>query len=178
MRPSILLIPGLFNSGPKHWQSIWQSLHPDYHRLEQRGWETPRCADWIATLDQALSAAGGPFVVAAHSTGCATVVHWAAKFPHQNRIHAAFLVGASDTEASTYPAGPTGFSPLPMQPLPFRSIVVASEDDPYVTLHRAQDFATAWGSEFINIGRARHINTDSGHGPWPEGEMWLESLRG
>jgi hypothetical protein len=65
-----------------------------------------------------------------------------------------------------------------MQPLPFRSIVVASEDDPYVTLHRAQDFATAWGSEFINIGRAGHINTDSGHGPWPEGETWLESLRG
>lgn len=178
MRPSVLLIPGLYDSGPQHWQSLWQARHPDYRRLQQKDWATPRCVDWIATLDQALSGAGGPFVLAAHSTGCATVVHWAARFPHKDRVHAAFLVGPSDPEASTYPSGPTGFAPMPMQRLPFRSVVVASEDDPYVTLERAQDFAAAWGSELRNLGRTGHINTDSGHGPWVEGEEWLERLRG
>ncbi len=178
MRPSVLLIPGLYDSGPQHWQSLWQVRHPDYRRLVQKDWNTPRCADWIATLEAALSAAGGPFVLAAHSTGCATVVHWAARFAHKNRVHAAFLVGPSDPEAATYPLGPTGFAPMPLQRLPFPSVVVVSEDDPYVTLERAQDFAAAWGSEVRNLGRAGHINTDSGHGPWLEGAEWLEKLRG
>lgn len=178
MRPSVLLIPGLYDSGPQHWQSLWQARHPDYRRLVQKDWATPRCVDWIATLDHALSSAGGPFVLAAHSTGCATVAHWAARFPHKDRVHAAFLVGPSDPEAASYPFGPTGFAPMPLQRLPFPSVVVVSEDDPYVTLERAQDFATAWGSELRNLGRAGHINTDSGHGPWVEGEEWLEKLRG
>jgi predicted alpha/beta hydrolase family esterase len=178
MRPSVLVIPGLYNSGPQHWQSIWQARHPDYQRLQQKDWATPRCIDWITALDQALSRAGGPFVLAAHSTGCATVVHWAANFPHHDRVHAAFLVGPSDPEAASYPSGPTGFAPMPLRRLPFRSVVVASEDDPYVISQRAQDFAVAWGSEFCNIGRGGHINTDSGHGPWVEGEEWLEKLRG
>ena len=177
MRPSVLLIPGLYDSGPQHWQSIWQSQHPDYLRLQQKDWATPRCADWIAALDRALSGSGGPFLLAAHSAGCATVVHWAAEFPHHDRVHAAFLVGPSDPEATSYPTGPTGFAPMPLHRLPFRSLVVASEHDPYVTLERAQHFAAAWGSEFHNLGRAGHINTDSGHGPWPEGWELLEKLR-
>jgi hypothetical protein len=65
-----------------------------------------------------------------------------------------------------------------MRRLPFPSVVIASTDDPYVTLHRAEAFAAAWGSELINIGRAGHINAASGHGPWPQGEAWLEKLRG
>lgn len=178
MRPPVLIIPGLYNSGPEHWQSIWESHNPEYRRVLQKDWNTPRCADWIASLDQALSSAGGPFVLVGHSTGCATIVHWATKYPNNNRVHAAMLVGPSDVEAPTYPPGTVGFSPMPLVRLPFHSMVVGSEDDPYVTLHRAETFAAAWGSEFINIGRAGHINTDSGHGPWPQGEEWLEKLRG
>lgn len=178
MRPPVLLIPGLYNSGPDHWQSIWQSHHLDYKRVQQKDWNTPRCADWIATLDHALSAAGGPFVLAAHSLACATVAHWSAKFPNNGRVLAALLVGPSDVEAPTYPPGTLGFTPMPLTRLPFRSLVVASSDDPYVTLHRAETFAAAWGSEFINLGRAGHINTDAGYGPWPQGEEWLEKLRG
>jgi predicted alpha/beta hydrolase family esterase len=178
MRPPVLLLPGLYNSGPEHWQSIWESQHPDFRRVKQRNWDTPRCADWIQALDAALSSAGGPFVLAAHSTACAAVAHWSAKFQNNGRVHAALLVAPSDVEAPTYPPGTDGFAPMPMRRLPFRSVVVASTDDPYVTLHRAESFAKAWGSDFINIGRAGHINADAGYGPWPQGEEWLEKLRG
>ena len=178
MRPPVLILPGLFNSGPDHWQTIWESQHPDYRRVQQRDWTTPRCADWIAALDAALSAAGGPFVLAAHSLACATVAHWARSYSSNGRVQAAFLVAPTDVEAPTFPTGSTGFQPMPIERLPFRSVVVSSVDDPYVTLHRAEAFASAWGSQFIHLGRAGHVNSDSGHGAWPEGEQWLENLRG
>jgi predicted alpha/beta hydrolase family esterase len=178
MRPPVLILPGLFNSGPDHWQSIWESQHPDYKRVLQKDWTTPRCADWMATLDAALSIAGGPFVLAAHSLACVTVARWAKNYPSNGRVHAAFLVAPTDVEAPTFPSGSEGFQPMPLGRLPFPSVVVSSEDDPYVTLHRAETFAAGWGSQFINLGRGGHINADSGHGPWPQGEQWLETLRG
>jgi hypothetical protein len=176
---SVLIIPGLNNSGPEHWQSIWEAKHPEYRRVQQTDWDTPRCSDWIQTLHAALLSSGsGPVVLAGHSSACATIAHYAALHGDcAGRVAAAFLVGPSDVEAPTYPAGPTGFSPMPLRKLPFRSIVVASTNDPFVTLERAELFATSWGSRLIKIANAGHINTASGHGPWPEGEAWLEELR-
>jgi predicted alpha/beta hydrolase family esterase len=33
-----------------------------------------------------------------------------------------------------------------------------------------------WGSTFVEIGSAGHINADSGHGKWPAGIALLERL--
>jgi predicted alpha/beta hydrolase family esterase len=63
---------------------------------------------------------------------------------------------------------------MPMQKLPFSSILVTSTTDQWVTEARARQFAEAWGSELISIGDAGHINADSGYGNWPAG---LELLR-
>jgi predicted alpha/beta hydrolase family esterase len=41
-------------------------------------------------------------------------------------------------------------------------------------LERARQFAEVWGSEFVNIGAAGHINTASGYGEWPEGLALLQ----
>jgi predicted alpha/beta hydrolase family esterase len=62
---------------------------------------------------------------------------------------------------------------MPLQKLPFPSIVVASSNDEHVSLERARAFAQAWGSRFVEIGAAGHINADSGYGEWPEGEKML-----
>jgi len=170
----VILIPGLFDSGPKHWQTLWQKQHPEYLRVVQRDWETPACEDWVAELERMIAAAGEKTVLAAHSLACATVAHWAKT--RSRPILGALLVAPSDVEAPTYPPGSTGFDPMPLGKLPFRSIIVASSDDPYVTLERARKFAKAWGSELVNIRAAGHINADSGHGPWPEGENLLRKL--
>jgi predicted alpha/beta hydrolase family esterase len=47
--------------------------------------------------------------------------------------------------------------------------VVASANDPLGSLAYAKHCAMAWGSMFIDIGQAGHINADSGHGEWNEG---------
>ena len=87
-------------------------------------------------------------------------------------------MGPSDTEASSYPAGPTGFAPMPLVRLPFLSTVVASTDDPYVSMERAALFARSWGSRLVTIGAAGHINTASGLGDWPRGLELLQELAG
>jgi predicted alpha/beta hydrolase family esterase len=53
---------------------------------------------------------------------------------------------------------------------------VASLNDPYLSLNRAQYFAEKWGSEFINIGKKGHINSDSKLGFWEEGQLILQKL--
>jgi predicted alpha/beta hydrolase family esterase len=175
--PSVLIIPGLGDSGPQHWQSLWEASHPEYERVRQTDWEHPRCSDWVSNLDAAISAANPPLVLVAHSMGCIGVIHWAATTRNGNkRVAAALLVSPPDVEAETIPAGPTGFAPCPLIGLPFRAIVVASTNDPFATLDRAKTFAGAWGSELVILESAGHINAASGHGPWPEGERLLDKL--
>ncbi|HEV2846057.1 MAG TPA: alpha/beta hydrolase [Thermoanaerobaculia bacterium] len=175
----LLIVPGLGNSGPEHWQSRWEAEEPGFRRVEQRDWETPVCRDWVVRLEEAVVEAGPEVVIAAHSLGCATVAHWALQ--SKRTVRGAFLVAPSDVEAPWYrEVGLTGFDPMPLQRLPFSSLVVASSNDPYLSLERAGEFARAWGSRFVDVGEAGHLNTASGHGPWPEGrrllEEWLREL--
>ena len=175
MNASVLLIPGLYNSGPEHWQSQWERARGDCVRVEQRDWQTPVRADWVAALDDAVAAMRGPPVLVAHSLGCCTVAHWAATSGGA-RARGALLVAPSDVEAPSYPPGTVGFVPMPMQRLPFPAIVVASDDDEYVTPSRAAAFAQAWGARLVRIGRAGHINSASGFGSWLDGQRLLEEL--
>jgi predicted alpha/beta hydrolase family esterase len=174
----ILLVPGLWNSGPEHWQSYWERERADCRRVEQINWETPSRVDWVETLDRSISAASADVLLAAHSLGCATVAHWAATAAPTTRekVRGALLVAPSDVEAPNYPKGTVGFRPMPLDPLTFSTIVVASRDDIWVAFARAESFARAWGSRLIDVGDRGHINSDSRLGAWPEGQALLESL--
>jgi uncharacterized protein len=171
----IFTVPGLYNSGPEHWQSRWEREFLQIERITQRDWNRPICAEWIAEVDKAVTTAGHATVVlAAHSLGCATVAHWAKVF--NRAIRGALLVAPSDVEAPSYPPGTAGFVPMPLEKLPFTSIVVASSDDPYVAVDRARFFANSWGSEYVELERAGHINAASGLGMWNYGLRLLERL--
>jgi uncharacterized protein len=174
-----LILPGLFNSGPDHWQSHWERTDPQCRRVEQANWDTPRCDDWIATLDRALAATDQKVVLVAHSSACALVAHWAAAAePNLTaRVRGALLVGPSDPDGPNYPVGPSGFSAMPRKSLPFPSIVVASGNDEYVTLEQARSYAESWGSTFVDVGMAGHINSASNLGAWPAGYALVEDLR-
>jgi predicted alpha/beta hydrolase family esterase len=171
---TILIQPGLGNSGPQHWQSLWEKEF-NFPRIEQKEWETPVCADWIATINDYVSKYDPQNVIlVGHSLACTTIAYWAQQY--DVIIKGALLVGPSDTEADTYPPGTTGFKPVPLIRLPFPSIVVASTNDYYVTLDRAKQFADSWGSELVNIGDAGHINVLSGFGEWNVGLELLKTL--
>jgi predicted alpha/beta hydrolase family esterase len=60
--------------------------------------------------------------------------------------------------------------------LPFPSTLVGSRDDPYCDIARAQAFARAWGSTWVDYGARGHLNADSGLGDWPEGRVFVDSL--
>ena len=175
----VFLLPGLGNSGPEHWQSHWERRHPKFRRIEQEDWETPRCADWRERLDREVHALRRPLVLVGHSTGCALVAHWAAAAAAERvaLVRGAPLVAPSDPEGPNYPEGPTGFAPMPLAPLPFASIVVASDDDPFISLDGARAYAEAWGSRFEPVGAAGHINSASRLGDWPRGYTLLTELR-
>jgi predicted alpha/beta hydrolase family esterase len=173
---TVLIIPGLGNSGPQHWQTLWEASQPEYRRVQQNDWEHPRCSDWTRNIDAAISSAESPVVLVAHSMGCIATVHWALSSGANRPVAAAFLVAPPDVEADTIPAGPIGFAPCPLSRLPFKSLVVASTTDPFATLERAKLFAASWGSELIILESAGHINAASGYGSWPEGAKRLDQL--
>jgi uncharacterized protein len=175
MRP-ILIIPGYGNSGPGHWQSLWENSLRDAKRVRMPNWDFPHRADWIEALDAAIREASeiAPPILVAHSLGCITVAHWTDRY--QRPIHGALLVAPVDVERPDTPEVVKDFAPVPMFGLPFPSHVVASSDDPFTSLQRAREFADAWDSLFTDLGPRGHINTASGFGEWPRGEAFLQDL--
>ena len=170
-----LIVPGLGNSGPEHWQTYFQNSGDNFYRIEQEEWDSPTCEKWIETIDKKVSEFDiSSVVLIGHSLGCSAIAHWAKKYKRQ--IKGALLVAPSDPEATHYNFPATGFAPIPLDMINFKTIVVASEDDVWVSLKRAIFFADTWGSEFINIGNAGHINVASGHTNWEEGMKILRTI--
>lgn len=172
---TILIVPGLGSSGAQHWQTLWQRRHPEFLRVEQKDWESPACSDWVANLDRSVMQHDpAQVVLVAHSLACIAVAFWAKQY--RRPIKAALLVAPADSEATGFPEGTFGFTPIPLEPLPFQSLVISSTTDPYITEARARQLARVWGSDFVSIGAAGHINTDSGFGEWEEGLELLKRL--
>ena len=65
---------------------------------------------------------------------------------------------------------------MPTEKLPFKSILVTSMNDPYITLERAKQLAIKWGSRLVNIGLKGHINSQSNLDEWKEGQELLSIL--
>jgi predicted alpha/beta hydrolase family esterase len=65
---------------------------------------------------------------------------------------------------------------VPRRPLPFRAILVASNNDPFMEFNRARELAAEWNAQFIDAGASGHINVASGFGRWREGERILTSM--
>ena len=171
----IFVVPGLGGSESDHWQSHLERALPGAVRVEQDDWDRPRLADWLPRLAEAVAARPGAVLVA-HSLGCPLVVQLAARCPDL-RIRAAFLVAPADVDAlRNAPYRMRSFAPVPRQRLPFRSIVVASSNDPFVSQTRARGLARAWDAEFVDAGAAGHINVASGFGRWQAGERLVDRL--
>jgi uncharacterized protein len=176
----ILILPGLGGSGPEHWQTLWQARDPRCVRVDQRDWDRPDRGEWVRALDAAVAAGHGPVVLVAHSLACALVAHWTRERGAAGacaRVTGALLVAPADVEApERMPPETHSFAPLPLEPLPFPAVVVASQDDPFVAIERARRFAVSWGARFVDAGARGHLNAASELGLWDEGWRHLEGL--
>lgn len=166
---AVLIVPGLGNSGPGHWQTLWENANPGYRRVFQRDWDDPDLAEWARAVDRAVRESHLPCLLVAHSFGCLAVVQRALHC--DDGIAGALLVAPADPDRWH-----VAWDAIVGRAFGFPSIVVASETDPWLDIDKARDFAAQWGSRFVNAGAAGHINVDAGYGHWTDGEWLLGAL--
>jgi uncharacterized protein len=171
----ILIIPGYEGAGPIHWQRRMVGKLSTARIVDQPDWLHASLSLAVAHVVQSVSEAQRPVVFVAHSLGnllVAQSVPALASAGLVERVKGAYLVAAPAARGlAELVAVDPAFANIPRDPLPFPSVLVASSNDPFATLEEAADISAAWGSKLIEAGAQGHINTASGHGPWPEGMM-------
>lgn len=170
-----LILPGLNGSPAGHWQHYWAQEHAGAAIVQQASWSNPALDTWLSELEAAIERAGEVWLVA-HSLGCLLAAHLSSS-PVAHRVMGALLVAPCDLERTErlHP-GIIDFGPMPSRRLPFPSIVVGSHDDPYMSFDRLDHFASLWGSEIVDLGKAGHINVASGYGRWERGYHLFDLL--
>lgn len=173
-----LLVPGRGIPKPEHWLRRWADAHPEYRWAPYPPGPPFTLEERVAALHEAVMADDEPAVLIAHSAGCITTVVWAAR--HAGPVRAALLVTPPYLDPEWVP-GPDDTADfvsvvVPRERLPFRTVLVASRTDPYTTFPQFEQYAADWGAELYDAGEVGHIETASGHGPWPDGERLVAAL--
>lgn len=169
-RYDFVLVPGLHDSGPEHWQTCWQNHQPFWRRVVQRNWNTPDIDLWISSITRLLLRCPRPAILVGHSFGALASCCVAVELPEQ--VAGLMLVA---------PAEPMKFEiedRVPTRDLGIPSMLVASHNDPLMRFSRASEWAAIWHSNLVDIGEAGHINVESGFGPWRYGlDVLLELVQ-
>lgn len=166
-------IPGYGGSGDGHWQSYFDSTLKNCTRIVQDSYTEPVLDNWVERINDSLKNEDlEETILITHSLGGIALAHWAKKYG--KTIKAALIVAPPDLENPYQDIGVASFLPIPKQPLPFPSVLVASTNDHWMTAERAEYFASLWGSEYVLLENAGHINAESGHNEWDEGIALLE----
>ncbi|QKM64697.1 esterase [Polynucleobacter tropicus] len=178
-----LIIPGFQGSESAHWQSWFQSKIENTHRVHQN-WDEPILAHWAENIRNAIDKCNGKVWIVAHSFGCLAAI--LAGIDRYQNIAGAMLVAPADPERFTLggikeESELTGSesirSLIPTHRLPFPTLVIASDNDPWMQASKVQLWSNIWHSEFINLPSAGHINTASGFGPWHAGLTLFENFQ-
>jgi len=179
--PTVLVVPGLRDHVARHWQTLLIERLPRVHAVAPMGRANLDREARVAAIERAALRIVGPIVIVAHSGGCITVAHWAART--QCRVHGALLATPADFERPMPEGYPTvvelddaGWLPVPRAPLPFPSIVAASQNDPLASAERVAGLAGDWGSRIVDLGAVGHLNPASGYGVWPRAEELIAEL--
>ena len=163
----LLIIPGLHDSPPDHWQSGLQQRHRDAVRVIQRDWETPDLERWAARIATTLERSGdGPWIAVAHSFGVLALARYLA-MKGGSTIVSALLVA---------PADPDKFGlaeQLPRKGLPIPATMVLSRNDPWLGRAAGQRLAQRWACHVVDLGEAGHINPASGFRCLPLANLWV-----
>ncbi|SOC87025.1 hypothetical protein SAMN05660766_0690 [Curtobacterium sp. 314Chir4.1] len=171
-----MIVPGIWNSDPDHWQSRWQAERAAVDpggvvRIEPASWSEPDPSDWSAAITRAVRSLDEPPVLVAHSLGVLAVAGWLGE-PGRPSVAGAFLVAPPDPAAPGFPAEAAGFAePHAASAVP--TVLVISDDDPYCSADRAVGFADVLGAGAVRIGARGHVNVASGVGDWPAGRTLL-----
>lgn len=182
-KPTVLIVPGLRDRVDAHWQTLLEARLPKVRSVPPMGREDLDCSTKVKAIEREIAAIDGPVVLVAHSGGCVMVAHWAHVTQHAARVRGALLATPPDFDRPMPEGYPTldmlaagGWLPVPRQPLPFRSLVATSTNDPLGSYERVVELARDWGSETVDLGEVGHLNPASGYGNWPMAETLIERL--
>jgi uncharacterized protein len=178
---TVLIVPGLRDHVPQHWQTLLTSRLPRVRTVEPMGREDLDCARRVAAIEQEANAIKGPLLLVAHSGGAIMVVHWAKQT--RRAVQGALLATPPDFERAMpagYPAidelRAGGWFPVPRDRLPFSTIVAASRNDPLGRFERVAELARDWGSKLVDLGKVGHLNPASGYGDWAGADSLIAEL--
>ena len=179
--PTVVFVPGLRDHVADHWQTLLQAKLPRTACVPRLGKSVLSLPAWVAALEETLAPIPAPVVLVAHSAGVMITAHWARK--HKRPIAGALLATPPDFETPLPPGYPTlgqladhGWMPVPREPLPFASIVAASNNDPLGHLDRVLRLARQWGGRIVDVGAVGHLNPAAGYGEWPLATTLLAEL--
>ncbi len=179
--PTILIVPGLRDHVPAHWQTLLAERLDRVRTVEPMGRADLDCRTRVEAIEREAQAIDGPVIIVAHSGGAMMVAHWAAQT--RRPILGALLATPPDFEQPMPEGYPTiedlragGWFPVPRAPLPFPSIVAASRNDPLGRFERVAELAACWGGQLVDLGEVGHLNPASGYGEWPDAEVFIREL--
>jgi uncharacterized protein len=185
LSPTVLIVPGMRDHVPDHWQSLLAdklAKTRSVRTVAPPGRENLDCAGRVRAIQGALREIDGPVMFVAHSAGVIMLAHWAQWYRREDTV-GALLAAPADLERPLPPGYPTldllranGWLPIPRQPLPFPSIVAASGNDPLAALGRVKQLARDWGSTYAYVGGVGHLNPASGFGEWTQAETFIARL--
>lgn len=162
----LVVVPGLRGSGAAHWQTWLEQEFAGAARVEQDDWDEPDLDRWASRVIETVESLGrGPHVLAAHSFGCLATVRALVRRPDLAVAHLLLVA----------PAEPLRFGVadrLPQARLATPCCLVASDTDPWMSAASARAWSLRWGTEWINLGDAGHVNVASGFGPFPLARDW------
>lgn len=168
-------MPGRGIPRPEHWLRQWADTHPEYRWAPEPPGPPLILNDRVAALHAAVSESEESAIIIAHSAGCITTAVWAAA-NHAGPVRAALLV-TPPCVRSFEPDDPSDIPwPVIRRTLPFRSVLVASRNDPYTTFAQFEQLAEDWGADLVDAGAVGHLDSATGFGPWPDGERLVGRL--
>lgn len=184
MKYTTLIVPGLHNSGPDHWQTLLEQQLIDTQRVNQTDWDKPNVTPWANNISYAIKNAKKRVILIAHSFGVIASLVAASRTP--DLVAGALLVAPADPSRFTITGERINHDSIELQVglydlLPkshpgFPTILAASTNDPCMTFKRTAWWAKTWKSKLVTLGDAGHVNPESGYGAWPEGVLLYQEL--
>ena len=178
---TVLIVPGLRDAVPQHWQTLLASRLPRVRTVAPMGRSNLDCLQRVEAIEEAAARIDGPIILVAHSGGVIATLHWARLT--QRGLRGALLATPADFDRPMPEGYPSmealdagGWLPVPRHRLPFRSIVAASRNDPLARYERVAGFARSWGSRLVDLGEVGHLNPASGYGDWPAADDLIAEL--
>ncbi len=164
----ILLVPGLHNSGPDHWQSRWHQQFPQWQRMLGLPWDKPDLTVWSAKLASKLRSRRSRVHLVAHSFGALTAIAAARLQP--DKVSSILIVAPADPARFGIPDEVLAGS------IKVSAQLIASRNDPWMSFERAEYWSRQWQVPLFDAGEVGHINAQSGHGEWSQGLNLLNTL--